>query len=64
MTVYDFCNLCIDDSAKVKLYDLNHDTVVFEGTMAEAQLSRFDGYEIESFDEPDGITMCLNICVD
>lgn len=62
MSVYDFCNLCTDDSVEVHIYDMNAEMEkeVFFGTMRDAMYSDWEGYEVDSFDlTPDGL--CLNI---
>lgn len=61
MTVYEFLNMCIDDTQKFALYDFARDEVVWMG-QAQDLPERFDDYEVSSFD---GITnskiMTINI---
>ena len=61
MDVYDFCNLCTDDSIEIAIYDFYGEEEVFRGTMREAMDSDWDSYDVESFDlTPDGMII-LNI---
>lgn len=61
MTVYEFLNLCIDDTQKFALYDFAKDEVVWLG-LAEDLPERLEDCEVSSFD---GITnpnvMTINI---
>lgn len=61
MNVYDFCNLCTDDGAPVRIYDMNPaiENEVFSGTMRDATFSAWEPYEVLSFDLEGGL--CLNI---
>ena len=61
MTVFEFLNLCVDDTQKFALYDFAEDEVVWMG-LAEDLPERFEDCEVSSFD---GITnpnvMTINI---
>ena len=61
MTVYEFLNLCIDDTQKFALYDFSKDEIVWLG-LAEDLPERLEDCEVSSFD---GITnpnvMTINI---
>ena len=66
MDVYDFCMLSCDDSARIEICDLSDDaTIVFMGEALDAMKSKYEGYEVLSFDlYLDGEnrpTICLNI---
>lgn len=67
MTVYDFCDLAVDDSYLLTIYDMNSsvEDEVFLGEMRDAMHSEFEGYEVLSFEVSgtlDGQGMiCLNI---
>lgn len=63
MSVYDFCLLCTDDSATVRIYDMNGDVEeeVFTGEMRDAIYSDYEGYDVESFDLCDNGEIILNI---
>lgn len=61
MTVYDFCNMCIDNYSPIDLYDTNNGTVVFSGTMYDALYSDYSEYEVVSFDPPVGDKLTINI---
>ena len=52
MDVFDFCNLCTDDTVEVRIYDQNPDVEneVFKGSMWDAEQSAFSDYEVLSFD--------------
>lgn len=52
MDVFDFCDLCTDDTAEVRIYDMNPDIEkeVFTGTMQDAMNSDFAYSEVQSFD--------------
>lgn len=52
MDVFDFCNLCTDDTAEVRIFDLNPDVEneVFKGSMWDAEQSAFSDWEVLSFD--------------
>lgn len=63
MDVFDFCNLCPDDTAEVRIYDLNPDVEneVFKGSMWDAEQSAFSDYEVLSFDLDPREGLILNI---
>ena len=63
MDVFDFCNLCTDDTAEVRIYDLNPDVEneVFKGSMWDAEQSAFSDYEVLSFDLDPRDGLILNI---
>lgn len=63
MDVFDFCNLCTDDTAEVRIFDLNPDVEneVFKGSMWDAEQSAFSDYEVLSFDLDPRDGLCLNI---
>ena len=63
MDVFDFCNLCTDDTAEVRIYDLNPDVEneVFKGSMWDAEQSAFSDYEVLSFDLDPREGLILNI---
>lgn len=52
MDVYDFCCLCTDDTAQVRVYDMNPaiENEVFKGTAWDASQGPFSDYEVSSFD--------------
>jgi len=60
--VYDFCQLCTDDSVEIHIFDMNPNVEddVFFGTMRDAQFSDYSGYTVWSFDLAEG-DMVLNI---
>ena len=59
--VYDFCNLCTDDSIEITIYDFYGEEEVFRGTMREAQDSSWEAYDVESFDLTPYGMIILNI---
>lgn len=63
MTVYDFCNLCTDDLAAVRIYDMNPaiENEIFSGTMRDATFSAWESYEVLSFDLDPEAGLILNI---
>lgn len=63
MDVFDFCNLCTDDTAEVRIYDLNPDVEneAFKGSMWDAEQSAFSDYEVLSFDLDPREGLILNI---
>lgn len=66
MDVYNFLSLACDDSYHIEICDLSDDaTIVFMGDTREAMHSKYEGYEVLSFDlYLDGEnrpTICLNI---
>ena len=64
MTVYDFCELCTDDSVQVEIYDFTAGEAVFSGEFKDATWD-FGDCEVLSFDiDPlttRGIYLILNI---
>lgn len=52
MDVYDFCYLCTEEAADVRIYDMNTgvEKEVFIGTMLDAMSSEFAYSEVKSFD--------------
>ena len=63
MDVFDFCNLCTDDTAEVRIFDLNPDVEneVFKGIMWDAYQSAFSDWEVLSFDLDPRDGLILNI---
>lgn len=63
MDVFDFCNLCTDDTAEVRIYDMNPsvENEVFKGSMRDAQQSAFSDWEVLSFDLDPREGLILNI---
>lgn len=63
MDVFDFCNLCTDDTVEVRIYDMNPDVEneVFKGSMWDAEQSVFSDYEVLSFDLGPREGLILNI---
>lgn len=63
MDVFDFCNLCTDDTAEVRIYDMNPavENEVFKGSMWDAEQSAFSDYEVLSFDHDPREGLILNI---
>lgn len=64
MNVYDFCDLCTDDGAPVRIYDMNPaiENEVFSGAMRDAMLySDWECYEVVSFDLDPEAGLVLNI---
>lgn len=63
MDVYDFCGLCTERMAPVRIYDLNpkFETDVFEGDMNDAALGKYKNCEVCSFDlTEDGLTINID----
>lgn len=63
MSVYDFCILCTDDLADVRIYDMNPaiENEVFSGTIQDATFSNWESYEVESYDLDPKDGIILNI---
>lgn len=63
MDVFDFCNLCTDDTSEVRIYDMNPpvENEVFKGSVWDAQQSVFSDYEVLSFDLDPRDGLILNI---
>lgn len=63
MNVFDFCDLCTDDGAPVRIYDMNPviENEVFSGTMRDATYMPWAGYEVLSFDLDPEAGLILNI---
>lgn len=65
MTVYDFCDHCIDSYNEITIYDFRTGEDVFKGTMSDAMYSDYADYEVQSFDLEYGNNyLCLNIETD
>lgn len=62
LTVYDFCNLCTEDSEVITICDLAHGEAkdVFCGPLWEAMRSDYADWEVISYDFW-GRTLALNI---
>ena len=60
VTVAQFCNLYIEGTEKVRIWNCDEQKTVFEGTYHEAMDSAFEDYEVLSFGIEDGIN-CINI---
>lgn len=62
MDVYNFCQLCTDDSAEIKIFDMNPDNEkeVFSGTIRDAMFGEYSDWEVWSFDFVEG-DLILNI---
>lgn len=50
MDIYDFCNLCSDDSVTVAIYDYTTGEEVYKGELREAAFGDFGDYEIVAID--------------
>lgn len=63
MDIFDFCNLCTDDTAEVRIYDMNPavENEVFKGSMWDAEQSAFSDWEVLSFDLDPREGLILNI---
>lgn len=63
MSVYDFCYLCTDDGAPVRIYDMNPaiENEVFNGPMRDAMYMPWAAYEVLSFDLDPEDGLILNI---
>lgn len=61
MSVYDFCELCVDDSCTIAIWDAKVEEEVFRGEMSEAKYGYYAEYEVEGFDPPYDGVICLNI---
>lgn len=63
MDVYDFCYLCTDDTAEVRIFDMNPavENEVFRGIMCDAEQSAFSDHEVLSFDLDPRDGLILNI---
>lgn len=64
MSVYDFCNLCTDDSTEIRVFDMNEEvtTEIFVGTMRDAMFEFFcAGLEVLSFDMDPQCGLILNV---
>ena len=62
MDVYNFCQLCTDDSAEIKIFDMSPDNEkeVFSGTIRDAMFGEYSDWEVWSFDYVEG-DLILNI---
>lgn len=63
MDVFDFCNLCTDDTVEVRIYDMNPsvENEVFKGSVWDSEQSAFSDYEVASFDLDPREGLILNI---
>ena len=63
MDIFDFCYLCTDDTAEVRIYDINPaiENEIFSGTMRDATYSAWESYEVLSFDLDPREGLILNI---
>ena len=63
MDVFNFLSLCTDDTAEVRIYDMNPsvENEVFKGSMWDAQQGAFSDWEVLSFDLDPRDGLCLNI---
>ena len=51
MTVYEFCDLCVDaDMVTVELWSVDTEEVIFRGTMNDAMWSEYAHHNVESYD--------------
>ena len=65
MTVYDFCDMCIDPSlCKITIYDANASENVFMGTMEDARESQYADLVIDTFDVPTEDAITVNVYID
>ena len=62
LSVYDFCQLCTDDHAEIRIFDMNSDVEdeVFFGEMRDAQFGEYSDCEVWSYDFVEG-DLILNI---
>ena len=64
MTIYEFCNLCIEPSlCKLTIYDSNVGEDIFMGTMEDAMESKYADYEVDSFDVPNLDAITVNVSI-
>ena len=63
MDVFDFLSLCTDDTAEVRIYDMNPsvENEVFKGSMWDAQQGAFSDWGVLSFDLDPREGLILNI---
>lgn len=63
MDVFNFLSLCTDDTAEVRIYDMNPavENEVFKGSMWDAQQSALSDWEVLSFDLEPRERLILNI---
>lgn len=63
MDVFNFLSLCTDDTAEVRIYDMNPDVEneVFKGSIWDASQSAFSDCEVLSFDLDPRDGLILNI---
>ena len=61
MTVYDFCDLCIDDGYPIEVWDNRVEDTVAVGTIHEVMNGDYADYEVIAFDAPYNGVLCLNI---
>lgn len=60
VTVGQLCNLYIEETEKVRIWSLDQEKVLFEGTYRDARDSEYADEEVCSFGIEDGIN-CVNI---
>ena len=60
VTVGQFCSLYIDCTEKVRIWSVDQEKVLFEGTYRDAEVSEFADKVIGSFGIEDGMN-CINI---
>lgn len=66
--VYDFCELCTDDSWKIAIYDFTTEEEVFRGSIRDAMDSDYAFCDVLSYDicvsDDSDVAMILNIETD
>lgn len=60
LTVYELCNLYVEDGETMKIYSCDAEKDVFHGTFREAMYSKYSDMEVSSFDIENG-KICINI---
>ena len=60
MTVAQFCNLSIEETDKVRIWNCEKQANVFEGTYREAKDSAYKDLIVCSFNIEDGM-VCVNV---
>ena len=60
VTVGQFCSLYIEETEKVKIWSLEQEKVLYEGTYRDAMNSEYADEVIESFGIEEGLN-CINI---
>ena len=62
MTVYDFCDMCIDPSmCKITIYDARKEENIFMGTMEDAMESQYADLTVDSYDIPTMDAITVNV---